>query len=256
MQNSVFHNFIKQFKPIRLDQINQLKLLKRVDNKFVMSIEKLGQLLNEVKDDYDILEISGEREMEYHTKYFDTPKLNLYLNHHNSKLNRFKVRMRTYKISNQSFLELKRKNNKGRTIKSRKEIEEVKDFNSEHYDYLKTIIPINGYKLEKSVENTFSRITLVSFKTLERVTLDYDLKFILNDKILPLPFISIVEVKRDKIVSSSPITKALKKLKVYPRGFSKYCMGMAYMHPNLKQNTFKANKLYLKKIEHATTTNC
>ena len=256
MIDRVFHSSIKNFNSIRLDDINQLKLLKRVDNKFVMPIEKLDQLLDSVKEDYDILEINGERNFKYHTVYFDTPQLSFYLNHHNSRLNRYKVRMRTYKISNHSFLELKRKNNKGKTIKSRRQIDEITNLTDEHYDYLNTIIPISESNLEKSVENTFMRITLVSFKTLERVTIDYDLKFLLNDKTTSLPFISIVEVKRDKMTGSSPIISALKKMKVYSKGFSKYCMGMAYMCPDLKQNRFKANKLYLNKLKYVTTTNC
>ena len=256
MPDGIFYNYTKQFNPIKLENIDQLKLLKRIDNKFVMPIEKLSKLLTEVKDDYDILEINGERNFEYHTVYFDTPEFNLYLNHHNSRLNRYKVRMRTYKTSNHSYLELKRKNNKGRTIKSRKQIDKITNLTDDHYDYLKSHVSLNGYSLERSVENTFRRITLVSFKLLERVTIDYDLNFFLNDSTTSIPYISVVEVKRDKANGSSPIIKALKRIKAYPRGFSKYCMGITYMYPSLKQNSFKENKLYLKKLKHASTIDC
>ena len=253
MPDSIYHSYVQQFNSIKLDEINQLKLLKRIDNKFVMPINKLKQLLDNVKDDYNILEINNERELKYHTTYFDTPDHNLYLNHHNGRLNRFKVRMRTYKESNHTFLELKRKTNKGRTIKSRKQIDEITDLNANHYNYLKSIVSLNEYNLEKSVENTFNRITLVSFKTMERVTIDYNLKFLLNDKTEPLPYISVIEVKRDKKTTLSPIIHALKKLNIYPQGFSKYCMGMAYMYPTLKQNSFKKNKLILKKLKYVSS---
>ncbi len=252
---SNYNSIISKFEPIQLSDINQLKLLKRVDNKFVMPVEKLEELLNIVKKDYKILEINGYRDFAYHTTYFDTPKFDFYLNHQNQRLNRHKIRMRNYMVSNDTFLEVKRKTNKGKTIKTRKAIDKISDLNKEDYSYLKSIISLNGQKLAKSSENSFHRITLVSFKTNERITLDYNIKFWNNKNVKALPFISIVEVKRDKADGKSPVTQALKKLKVYSRGFSKYCMGLTYLYPDLKQNNFKPNKLYLKKIEYATTNN-
>jgi len=252
-KNSRYYEQTSQFNPIRLDEINQLKLLRRIDKKFVMPVSNLEALLNSVKDHYQIMEIGGDRDFEYHTSYFDTTELNLYLNHQNQKLNRFKIRIRTYKISDKTFLEVKQKNNKGRTIKSRIEIDNKHKLNDAHYEFIESVVPLNGYKLEKSAENSFKRITLVSFETLERITIDYDLRFWTPDSIIELPYVSIVEVKRDRAGTTSPVVQTLKDFKVYPRGFSKYCMGLTYLYPNLKQNSFKKNKLFLKKLEYATT---
>ncbi len=255
LPKSNYNSIISEFEPIQLNEINQLKLLKRVDNKFVMPINKLEELLKIIKNDYKILEINGERDFAYHTAYFDTPKFDFYLNHQNQRLNRHKIRMRTYMVSNVTFLEIKRKNNKGKTIKTRKQIDKISNLNTEYYNYLESTVLLNRRDLENSSDNSFRRITLVSFKTNERITLDYNLVFWHNKKTKEMPFISIVEVKKDKAVGKSPVTQALKKLKVHSRGFSKYCMGLTYLYPDLKQNNFKPNKLYLKKIEHATINN-
>jgi len=252
--DSKYLNLTNQFEPIQLKEINQLKLLKRVDKKFVMPIEYLEKLLGKVKDDYQILEIENMRDFGYHTNYYDTPELDLYLNHQNQRANRFKIRTRDYMVSNNSFLEIKVKTNKGRTIKSRISIEKCTDLNDEHRNYIESVVSIDSSKLIKSSENTFRRITLVSFKTLERITIDYDLKFYRNEKTISLPYISVVEIKKDRMGSASPVNHALKRLKIYPKGFSKYSIGLSYLIPELKQNSFKKTKLFLNKLNYATTT--
>jgi len=201
------------------------------------------------------LQIEGKCELEYKTVYFDTPDYKFYMNHHNGILDRFKIRMRTYKVSNQSFLELKRKTNRGKIIKNRKPIDKISDLTDENINYLNSLVSLNSNKLIRSVENSFNRITLLSHNKNERVTLDYNLKFMLNDNVKSLSFISVIEVKNINNNSYSAITEILKKIRIYPTSFSKYCMAMAYLHPNLKQNSFKFNKLALKKIEYDTTIN-
>lgn len=254
-ENNKYTDILASFNPIQLDEINQLKLLKRIDRKYVMPVNKLEELLKLVKKYYSVMEINGIRGLGYHTNYYDTDRLDLYLNHQNQRLNRFKIRTRDYLISNSSFLEVKRKTNKGQTIKSRIPIDACQSLNKEHYEYLNSVVDLNGRELIKSSENSFKRITLVSFESLERITLDFDLKFYRNGDTFEMPHISIVEVKRDKMGKRSPVVEILKELGVHPRGFSKYCMGLAYLMPDLKQNSFKKNKLYLKKLKHATPVN-
>ena len=56
------------------------------------------------------------------TLYFDTPDRQMYAEHQRGRKNRQKIRVRRYESSGVSFLEVKRKNNKGRTDKKRMEI--------------------------------------------------------------------------------------------------------------------------------------
>ena len=77
--------------------------------------------------------------------------------------------------------------------------------------------------------------------TTERVTLDYDLKFSSSHtgESLHLPGIAIAEIKYEGFLSGSPMHAAMRITKINPRRFSKYAIGMALLHTDLKQNRFK-----------------
>lgn len=251
MQNKkdTYSKILKDYSTVSLQDIEGLNIYKRLDKKYVMPIQKLGPLLLNLKDHYQVLEIKGVRISPYLTRYFDTPGYDFYLNHHNQRFNRHKVRVRTYLLNDQTFLEVKQKTNKGITRKSRIEAEPKNTLNTTDYEYLESIIPLHTRNLVHSASNTFNRITLVSFVTKERITIDFNLSFFTGNKTTNLNHISIVEVKREKSNNFSPVVDLLKSFRVYPRGFSKYCMSIALHNTLLKQNSFKKNLLFLKKIE-------
>lgn len=245
-----YNDLLNTFSSIDLENLNQLKLLKRIDSKFVFPIEKLRPLIEKVSNDYLIVEINGNRCFEYITTYFDSPDLKLYLNHQNGRASRFKIRKRNYTVNNRTYLEIKKKNNKGKTIKTRKRVENSFELFDSDIDFINNQLNINADSLVASSKNSFNRITLVSFESQERITIDYNLQFTINGNSKTFENFGIAELKREKQQKKSPFAKALKELKIYPRGFSKYCMGMALLNPDLKQNSFKKNKLFLKKIDH------
>src|SRR4051812_18873006 len=99
--------------------MDNVKLMNRTDTKFLFTTDQFETVLNEVAPYYKVLEVNGKRLNHYKTLYYDTSDLALYNKHHNGKLNRYKIRHRTYVESDTGFLEVKFKNNKGRTIKNR-----------------------------------------------------------------------------------------------------------------------------------------
>src|SRR5688572_23938254 len=107
------------FKPVSLVQLDAVKLQDRIDTKYLFHISKLQQILNTVSASYNCLEIGGKRMFDYESIYYDTDTLKFYHDHYCGKLNRVKVRIRRYVDSNQIYFEIKAKNNKFRTIKSR-----------------------------------------------------------------------------------------------------------------------------------------
>lgn len=107
------------FAKIQLQEMDKVKLMNRRDIKYWFHTEHLSALIQTVKDNYFILNINGKAELPYSTTYYDTSTNNMFAAHHKGKLNRFKVRRRSYVSSGISFLEVKFKNNKGRTIKKR-----------------------------------------------------------------------------------------------------------------------------------------
>ena len=114
---------INQLEAITLAEMDKVGLLKRTDTKFLLRQNQLEKLLTKIKNDYRVLEISNMRLMPYETNYYDTTNFDFYLAHHNQRKNRIKVRTRTYLIDNLSFIELKLKTNKNKTVKTRKKIQ-------------------------------------------------------------------------------------------------------------------------------------
>ena len=102
---------IDSFSTITLDEMKSVRLMNRVDTKFVTTIPRLYDLLEMAQSEYLMQEIGGVRSSAYTTLYYDTPKLEMYIMHHNGCLGRQKVRVREYVDSGQMFLEVKNKNN-------------------------------------------------------------------------------------------------------------------------------------------------
>lgn len=240
------HEILQTFSPISLEDMSSVKLMNRTDTKFVTTENKLRELLSLAADDYFVQEISGEREANYHTLYYDTQENNMYLAHHNGKKMRQKLRVRSYVDSDQHFLEVKTKNNHGRTKKKRVAIsgDDLKPYN----EFLTEKLWLNPADMLPKIENQFKRITLVNKKKTERLTIDCNLQFhnFETDNRLTLNDIVIVELKRDGL-QPSPILSILNHLRIRPMGFSKYCMGMAMTNSSLKQNLFKERIRIIKK---------
>lgn len=107
----------KDMVTIDLTEMKSVKLMNRVDTKFSAQLRLLPDLLSRAISDYRVQVIDNSPVASYDTLYFDTPDLQMYLRHHDKILQRDKVRTRTYIDSSLSFLEVKHKNNKGRTKK-------------------------------------------------------------------------------------------------------------------------------------------
>ena len=116
---STIDSKLSQMDPITLEQMSGIKLMNRIDTKYLVDVRRLPALLDKAKSDYFVQEIAGKRKAFYRTLYWDTADAQMYIIHHDRKLNRQKIRVREYVESNLTFLEIKNKSNKGRTKKIR-----------------------------------------------------------------------------------------------------------------------------------------
>ncbi len=243
---------IQQFPTISLEQMDQVALLNRFDSKYELPVDKLCAVLEAVKNDYFILKINENLIQKYRTTYFDTPNNSFYISHHNGKLNRIKIRKREYVDSGIGFLEIKKKNNKGKTRKLR-----LKTYNYEHQltneelNFLRhntdREIKLSNQSLSAKSRNIFQRITLVNKNLSERCTLDLNLNFYSEKEKVSINNMAIIELKQGTLNMKTPLSKELKRIRIYSKGFSKYCVGRAFLEPDLKRNIFKAKMLHLKK---------
>jgi hypothetical protein len=231
---------ISSFDPITLAEMKSVKLMNRTDTKFVTTLPLLKELLEMAKDDYYAQEIDGERNMLYDTTYFDTSSFGMYREHQTGHTNRQKLRFRTYVSSNLQFMEIKTKNNHGRTKKKRIEVEDMDLSDTKKREFIDQHLHFNVDDLIPHMHNFFHRITLVNKAKTERLTIDTALEFnnLQTNIHKEMGNLVIIELKRDGLVFS-PVLEMLRKLRIHPHGFSKYCMGAAITNEQLLVNRFK-----------------
>jgi hypothetical protein len=228
------------FEPITLKEMDSVKLMNRTDTKYIFNIKYFAAIMNEIRDKYRILEVEGKRLSRYETLYYDTQQFELYQQHHKGKLNRYKIRHRTYVESDLGFLEVKFKNNKGRTIKTRINQREVPyTWQNECEDFLHKSIPYQPSALVPVMWVNYSRNTLVNKNSAERLTIDLNLEFVKNEVTRKFERLVIAEVKQDK-KKASPFIEVMKKYHIREGSISKYCMGIAFTCDNVKKNNFKS----------------
>jgi len=247
-------HILNGFDTISLDEMSSIRLMNRIDSKYLANEEQLGRLLELAHDDYMVQSINGVLQSEYKTQYLDDRFNTMYLNHHNGRLTRQKVRIRTYVDTGDNFFEVKLKNNHGRTKKKRIHLtgadtyvqDGAAEFLEEH-----GMLSIPLSDLKPKVANHFKRVTLVNKAKTERLTIDRHLSFHNNETGLDriMENLVVIEVKRDGN-TYSPIQDLLRELRIFPSGFSKYCIGMALTTPGIKRNMFNER---IRKIEKLTS---
>lgn len=240
------------FTPISLGEMDKVKLMNRTDTKYWFHASHLHTLLEVIQDSYFILNINNEIAMPYSTIYYDTTDNGMFTAHHNGKLNRYKIRRRSYVLSGISFLEVKFKNNKGRTIKKRIPTSfEGDSFNETENTFLRDNTPFTTYDLTQALINNFSRITLVNKNFKERCTIDFNLNFKKGNSKATFNNLVIVEIKADGLPSSSPLARALRNERIKTSGFSKYCIGRTITDSTIKRNAFKNKLRMIEKTLHS-----
>ncbi|GAA3650555.1 polyphosphate polymerase domain-containing protein [Flavivirga jejuensis] len=247
MQHSIEKN-ISMFSPISLKEMNSVALMKRTDTKFVIHKSQLILILENIQNDYKVLEIEKNRIMTYSSLYFDTNEVKFYKDHHNGKNNRTKIRIRKYVESDLCFLEIKQKNGKGQTTKSRTTINDFEtDLSKNSIDFI-TAATSKTYNLSPTLWNDFNRMTLVNISFNERVTIDLNIHYTMGKAEKTYDDLVIIEVKQESFNRNSPIVKILKSFQYHPYSISKYCIGMVNLHTGLKYNRFKEKINKINKI--------
>ena len=255
---------LDQMTPIGLDDMKAVRLMNRVDQKYMASADQLEELLARVADGYYVQHIAGNPLAPYRTLYFDTPDLAMYTMHHNKKLNRQKLRVRTYRSTDTTFFEIKNKDNKKKTRKVRipidvsmfdrvADVPEVRDFVEQNTPY-SFMFQVSGCTLHPCLENRFERITLVDRGMNERVTIDRGITFHNRATGIDADIsrLLVIEVKHEVGAPMSAIEQALHEMHILPRRMSKYCIGTALTDPSAKRNRFKPKLLYIEKITQQT----
>lgn len=240
---------LSALQPITLAGMDAVKLMTRSDEKYLCRIDQLPGILEAARPGFQVLEHLGKRLLRYESLYLDTPGHDMYLMHHNGRLNRHKIRIREYRDSHEFFFEIKYKDNHGITTKKRIGIGPERDYHSD--EIRKFMLKHTDYSpgmLEPALFSSFDRMTLVNNNIQERITIDMHPVWRSGDRLVSLPRIIIIEVKSVKPSSGAGFGLLLREARVIPRRLSKYCIGTAMLYPEIKHNRFKAKLLQLERL--------
>ena len=243
---------LSRFTPITLGEMDSVKLQTRVDTKYMFADAELCEVLLKLMPDYRLLEVRGERGTDYRSLYFDTTDLKHFLDHHNERVFRNKVRIREYIGSDLCFLEVKRKTGRGDTDKARtKATSMTETLSAEQSAYVarkskcsEPLVPV--------LWNYFTRLTLVHRTRHERLTIDRALRFSSANNERPLEGICVAELKEERADRGSPFTRLMRERIIAPSGMSKYCIGMLMLGLAPKHNNFKETMLRMERLRRTS----
>jgi hypothetical protein len=228
---------------IGLEELMDLaELQTRVDRKYFVPAAIFHRMIAELAPQMRVLEIDGRRTFGYESIYFDTPDLDGYRAHIQRRRQRFKARTRTYTDSGQCMFEVKLKGARGETVKQRvpHPIEESAELTGEALAHLHTAL-FEAYRwaqpprLRATMATTYRRTTFVSRTGDVRLTCDVGLSCLdVHREIRDTGTHVLVESK--SAGQGNAPDRILRDLGVRPVSVSKYCVGIAALHPELPSN--------------------
>lgn len=242
---------LRSFERVPLAELTEGAQMDRIDRKFPFHISHVPEVLKGLARDYKVVKAAGSVISPYDSLYFDTNDYLFFRRHHSGFLNRDKIRYRSYPRTHTTFLEVKRKNNKGRTAKSRILCSDLNfPLKSERLKFLlENISKIDPASLVPSVFIKYHRIAFIAEDGNERFSIDFNIRATLDDHETDFDNVVILEVKQDHKFTS-PIITRLRELRMGEASMSKYCLALAILKPELKSNRFKLALRRLDKIIH------
>jgi hypothetical protein len=230
-------------EPIGLDELIALaELQTRVDRKYFVPAEVFQRLISELRGKLRVLDMEGRRSFGYESVYFDTPQLLTYRAHVQRRRQRFKARTRTYTDTGQTMFEVKLAGPRGETVKQRLPYpaEHRADLTDEALAHLGSALCQAYHQdlpagLRPTLVTTYRRTTFVSRTGEARLTCDVGLVCGDGDhEVRDTGDHVLVESKSS--ARGSAADRILRELGVHPASVSKYCVGVAALHPELPSN--------------------
>ncbi len=201
-------------------------LLHRSEDKFILATEDLEAFLKVMASSYQIILSAGERLTQYGTTYLDTDDLGIYRYGTTNTL-RQKVRLRRYPQRNLCFLEVKSKRPDGSSSKVRlKRPMESVELQPEEHQFIQSHLSHYEPLLSPQVVVQYCRISFLSKASMERMTVDFNIRYSHNRRVSHLGSSVVIEVKRPPSKPTSIAYDWLHKNGLSPAAFSKFKFGL------------------------------
>jgi hypothetical protein len=227
--------------PVELAELMAVaELATRVDQKYLVPTELLTELMARLPEQLAVLDIDGRRVFDYESVYFDTEAFALYHQHIQGRRKRFKARTRTYRDTGEMMFEVKLKGLRGVTVKERLAYESAAadELTDEGRDFLHAVVDaaygVAVPPLGPRLSTAYRRSTLVDREQRSRVTVDLDLTWSDDQTCCTATGLALVESKSGS--GSGAVDLVLARMGIRPVRMSKYCIGVALLHPDMAAN--------------------
>jgi hypothetical protein len=233
-------HLVRTLPTVDLEQVlTAAGLQTRVDRKYLLRPDQLIELTGVINGRYAALQIGGRRMFSYESTYFDTRDLALFRAHRQGNRRRFKVRSRSYLDSQQCMFEVKTKGGRGETIKYRMPysvLDRAVITERAARFLVAAVTGTNGPPpgLRPMVTTSYMRSTLVDVTAGSRLTCDVD--YVCSDDERAVCGGDHVLLETKCTGGVGPVDQALALLGVRPARISKYCIGVALLHPDVPAN--------------------
>ena len=219
----------------------------RLDRKYLVPECLVPGLLGQFRDSVLVLQIDRHRRFGYRTVYFDTTDATSYLATTRRRRLRYKVRTRIYLDSGDCFLEVKTKDGRGRTVKTRtpyplrdadRLTDEARAFLADELAGRLADPEADIERLAPALSTHYQRATLFLPDDAARVTIDTDLVAREHGgQVLHLDGQAIVETKSGR--AASAMDRALWRAGHRPIKVSKFATCLAALDPSLPASKWR-----------------
>jgi len=250
---AAIEHLIAGFSTAGAELIVERNLDQRRDWKFVLSTRSLPGLLAPLAAHYRVLLAADQRLARYENHYFDTVNRHCYREHHRGRGRREKVRVRSYLDRELSVLEVKSRNPRRVTTKSRlqRSFGELGISDPAAQQFIAEHSRLQPAQLQPSLSNSFRRITLLGLDSPERITLDLGICFQQSGSERLLRKVAVVEVKSAGGRNDTPVLAHFRGAGLRSQGFSKYCVGTVLLNEGMRANRFQRILRQVARLEEA-----
>lgn len=253
------NGLLSSFAGISLAEMAEVRLMNRIDTKYIATESQLEMLLPMLQADYRAQETGSMRACPYRTVYFDTPDRSMYLMHHNRRCVRQKIRARKYVGSGLSFVE---NQDQEQPWPHAEKAHKHRQHRPVHERPERAGVCEPELRICRRGAHAARRKLLQAHHAGQqrqdraRLTIDINLCFVnaSNGQRASLDNIVIIELKQDGHAQSAS-KREMNRLGIRKAGFSKYCIGAALTDSSLKCNLFKKKIRRITKMQlacHAT----
>ena len=245
---------LETFEQASSSLIDNRALQQRVDRKYLLTPDQSACVLAQLWSHYHVLRTAGAVAARYETLYFDTDDRRFYHDHHRGRLPRYKVRIRRHVDRQLAFLEIKRKENSGGTVKARLDVpfDRISLGPIEH-DFIDAHASIGAATLRPCVTIWFLRTTLAGALVNERLTFDWDVHFRDTAGVGgSVAGVAIAELKQPRTSQRSAAVETFRAMQIREHGMSKYCLATSRL-TRARANRFKPTFRLLEKLSRCET---